>query len=173
MPELDPWLAREFAPARLNATIAAMAANQGGDQHAAEEQRIRAEIKECERKLRQYREALDGGTAASAVTEWITEAENQRQAAQTRLSRLQTPSDRLDEATIARMVHELGDIVRVLNEADPNDKAELYQQLGLKLTYEPDEQEVEAEVALSPQLIGNSKVSEGGLEPSPHRARAG
>jgi site-specific DNA recombinase len=63
------------------------------------------------------------------------------------------------------MVGELGDIVRVLTEADPNHKAQLYQQLGLKLTYEPDEQTVEAEVTLSPQLIGNSKVSEGGLEP--------
>ncbi|WP_131100760.1 hypothetical protein [Streptomonospora litoralis] len=142
-----------------------MAANQGHDEHAAEEQRIRMEIEECERRLRQYRDALDGGAAASAVIEWITEAENQRQAAQAKLKRLQAPSDRLDEATITQMVHELGDIVRVLDGADSNDKAELYKQLGLRATYSPGEETVQAEVVLSSDLIGDSKVSEGGLEP--------
>ncbi|GAA4905049.1 recombinase family protein [Streptomonospora salina] len=173
VPQLDAWLAREFAPDRIDETIAAMAANQGHDEYAAQEQRIRMEIEECERRLRQYRDALDGGAAASAVIEWITEAENQRQAAQAKLKRLQAPSDRLDEATITQMVHELGDIVRVLEGADSDDKAELYKQLGLRATYNPGEETVQAEVVLSPDLIGDSKVSEGGLEPPcPMRALA-
>ncbi|GAA3739015.1 hypothetical protein GCM10022205_26480 [Spinactinospora alkalitolerans] len=66
-PELDAWLSREFAPERLNQAIAAMAADQGDVPHTAEEQKIRMEIEECERKLRQYREALDGGAAVSAT----------------------------------------------------------------------------------------------------------
>ena len=60
------------------------------------------------------------------------------------------------------MVRELGEIVGVLGKADPEDKADLYEALGLRLTYEPDSKKVRAEVTFDPHLIGNSRVSEGG-----------
>jgi hypothetical protein len=68
----------------------------------------------------------------------------------------------------AQMVRELGDIVSVLDEADPDDKAELYTQLGLRITYGPAENTARAEVILSPQLIGESKVSEAYGQPLAH-----
>jgi DNA invertase Pin-like site-specific DNA recombinase len=52
---------------------------------------------------------------------------------------------------IARIVAGLSDYLDVLRHADPADKAELYKQLGLKLTYRPQEQTVRAEARLSPQ----------------------
>jgi len=38
---------------------------------------------------------------------------------------------------ISDLVAALGDIITVLTHADPADKAEIYTQLGLHLTYEP------------------------------------
>lgn len=35
------------------------------------------------------------------------------------------------------MVTAIRDLVRILSEADPNDKAEVYAQIGLSLTYQP------------------------------------
>ena len=35
------------------------------------------------------------------------------------------------------MIGKLGDMAAVVQAADPNDKAEVYQQMGLKLTYQP------------------------------------
>jgi site-specific DNA recombinase len=37
---------------------------------------------------------------------------------------------------------QLGDIVAVLGEADPADRAEVYGQIGLRLTYHPQEQKI-------------------------------
>jgi hypothetical protein len=46
---------------------------------------------------------------------------------------------------ITNLVTALGDMMRVLKDADPADKAEIYGQLGLTLTYHPNEKRVVAE----------------------------
>ncbi|ABD11403.1 hypothetical protein Francci3_2029 [Frankia casuarinae] len=51
----------------------------------------------------------------------------------------------MTEQEIHDMVTAVGDIVAVLTEADPADKAEIYTQLGLQLTYEPGAHRVIAE----------------------------
>lgn len=43
------------------------------------------------------------------------------------------------------MIKALGDLMTVLSEADPADKAEVYGQLGLTLTYDPAARRVKAE----------------------------
>jgi hypothetical protein len=62
------------------------------------------------------------------------------------------------------IVTTLGDLVQVIRDADPADKAELYTQLGLSMTYRPQERLVEA--AVTPSLhMCKGFVSEGGLDP--------
>lgn len=65
------------------------------------------------------------------------------------------------------MLTELGDLARVVVQADPADKADLYRDLGLRLTYRPQKQLVEAKVTLGPDMCVRN-VSEGGLEPIAH-----
>jgi hypothetical protein len=55
----------------------------------------------------------------------------------------------MTHAEIATLVRALGDILTVLRDADPADKAEVYRQLGLRLTYHPQTQTVHAEADLS------------------------
>lgn len=43
------------------------------------------------------------------------------------------------------MVAQLGEITRVLREADPRDKAEIYAQLGIRMTYQIDEHVIHVE----------------------------
>jgi hypothetical protein len=43
-------------------------------------------------------------------------------------------------------VDKLADIALVLRDADPDDKAEIFRQLGLKLTYHPGRQLMEAQI---------------------------
>jgi site-specific DNA recombinase len=52
----------------------------------------------------------------------------------------------MSEEEIKAIVDRLGDLVRVLADADSNDKSEIFRQLGLKLTYHPGRQIVEAQV---------------------------
>jgi hypothetical protein len=47
---------------------------------------------------------------------------------------------------IATLVGQLGDIMAVLAEADPADKAEVYRQLGLRLTWDHETQTAHAEI---------------------------
>jgi hypothetical protein len=49
---------------------------------------------------------------------------------------------------IASIVTALGDILAVLKAADPADKAEIYSQLGPRLTYQPGQRLVRAEAHL-------------------------
>ncbi|WP_446215763.1 hypothetical protein [Micromonospora sp. IBHARD004] len=52
----------------------------------------------------------------------------------------------MSRAEITSLVTALGDIATVLRDADPDDKAEIYRQLGLRLTYQPETQTVRAAV---------------------------
>jgi site-specific DNA recombinase len=55
----------------------------------------------------------------------------------------------LTAAQIEQMITELADMAVTLRDADPDDKSELYQQLGLKLTYHPGRQLVRGAVDLT------------------------
>jgi site-specific DNA recombinase len=56
------------------------------------------------------------------------------------------PRPRMSETEIKAIVDKLADIARVLYDADPDDKAEIFRQLGLKLTYHPGRQLVQAQI---------------------------
>jgi hypothetical protein len=52
----------------------------------------------------------------------------------------------MTEQEIRSIVDRLADLVRVLTNADPNDKSEIFRQLGLSLTYHAGKGIVEAQV---------------------------
>jgi site-specific DNA recombinase len=81
------------------------------------------------------------------ISRWITEttAERARFVARTRPA---TPRASMTCEQIASIVSALGDILAVLKDADPADKAEIYSQLGLRLTYQPGQRIVRAEAHL-------------------------
>jgi DNA invertase Pin-like site-specific DNA recombinase len=147
VPALDRWLARAFSPSRLPDTIHALTAAQDGDidsRHAADLAQARQIIAACDAKLERYRAALEAGTDPALVARWTATANVERTAAQARL-RTTTGRGRMTAQEIKELVTALGGIVAVLAEADPADKAEVYEQLGLHLTYEPGPQRVIAE----------------------------
>jgi site-specific DNA recombinase len=82
-------------------------------------------------------------TISRSITE--TTAERARLVARTRPA---TPRAPMTRDQIATIVTALGDILAVLRDADPADKAEIYSQLGLRLTYQPGQRIVRAEAHL-------------------------
>jgi site-specific DNA recombinase len=141
---LDTALAAAFAPGRIGETVAMMAATQGPEPVEREPVRqARARLVDCDAKLAQYRAALDAGADPVVVTGWISEVQNQRRQATEVLNtpRPQAPA-RMSPEQITDLVRQLGDIAAALGEADPADRAEVYQQLGLRLTYHPEIQKV-------------------------------
>jgi hypothetical protein len=55
---------------------------------------------------------------------------------------------RMTDAQIKAIVDKLADIALILRDADPDDKAEVFRQLNLRLTYHPSRQLVEAQVEI-------------------------
>jgi site-specific DNA recombinase len=71
-----------------------------------------------------------------------------------------TTRPRMSEAELKAIVDKLADIACVLDDADPADKAEIFRQLGLKLTYHPGQRLVQATVV--PAQYGFFDIVRGG-----------
>ena len=106
---LDTWLARKFAPHRLPATIDELAAatidapRDGHDE-------IAAKLAQCDRKLTQYRAALDAGGDPAVVARWITEAEAERAKYQA-LQRPAPPRPSMSRQEITTIVNTFADLL--------------------------------------------------------------
>ncbi len=146
---VDRWLIREFAPHRLRETIIDLAAAQRAESATCVDDdhgEAVLMIAECDRKLAQYRAALDAGGNSVTVAAWIAEIEAEKGRYQIAARPAGTRHRRMSEAEIKAIVDRLAGLVRVLADADPNDKSEIFRQLGLRLTYHPGRQIVEAQV---------------------------
>jgi site-specific DNA recombinase len=148
VPPLDDWIARVFEPAQLDETCRALADAQ--ELPVADDGRAKAarrSLAACDARLARYREALEAGTDPAVVAKWISEVQTERRAAEEELGRRHsTPA--LTEHDIRAMVESLGDLVGVLETAEPPKKTELYEGLGLSLTYEPTKLRVQVEADL-------------------------
>jgi site-specific DNA recombinase len=145
--QVDSWLAREFAPHRLTNTLRDLAAAQRHETtQAGDDEETARKIAECDRKLAQYRAALDAGADPATVAAWIAETGAQKASYARVMRKPATTRHRMTEAEIKAIVDKLAEIARVLADADPDDKAEVFRQLGLKLTYQPSRQVAEAEI---------------------------
>lgn len=99
---------------------------------------------------------------------WITEIQARRVAAQVEIGKT-GGQGRMSEGAIAAIVSALGDLTRIVRDADPAGKAEIYTQLGLTLKYRPQKRLVEATVRPGPRMC-KGFASEGRLAPYVHDA---
>jgi site-specific DNA recombinase len=107
-----------------------------------------AKLAECDRKLAQYRAALDAGGDPSVVARWITETETERARYQAQ-KRPAPPRASMTRQEITALVSAPADILANLGDAEPADKAEIYTQFGIRLIYRPQSRTVRAEASLN------------------------
>lgn len=121
LPQLDAWLSCKFDPIALASTVRELEAAQA-DESKPDEVAER-EIAECDAKLRQHRAALEAGADPVLVTTW-NETQAKRAVAKARL-RKPTGRRRMTCDEITSLVKAIGDVIRVLKDADPADEAEV------------------------------------------------
>jgi site-specific DNA recombinase len=144
LPELDTWLSTSLDPARLPATVEALAVSQDGA-IPRELVSLREEIGTCDQKLAQYRAALDSGADPAVVGQWITETQARKLAADARLraaTGTRPGPERMTKEQIAATVSAISDLMRALRDAATEDKAEIFAGLNLQLTYNPGDRSV-------------------------------
>ena len=99
---------------------------------------------------------------------WIAETQAKKVTAQAEI-RTATGRRQMSRDDIAAIVAAFADLAQVVKEADPADKADLYAQLKLTLTYQPGRRPVEASVKPGLNML-KGFVSEVGNEPIAHRS---
>ncbi|WP_078971264.1 recombinase family protein [Streptomyces chattanoogensis] len=136
LPELDKWIATTFAPGRLTATLHAMHQTQSSAVPVTTATAAaRRTITECNRRITQYRAALDAGADPQLATEWINQTQSEKAAAQQDLlAATAVEPDILTADQIRSMVTELGAMTDRLLAAAPERKRPIYEDFGLTLT---------------------------------------
>jgi site-specific DNA recombinase len=135
LPGLDKWLAELFDEDHIDDTCDRLAGVSEPDPAALQrEASLRAAIAECDRKLTNYRALLDHEDAVTVAAEWIADTQRERKQLERQLGQ-HVPGDRLTSEQVKALVRALQDIVTVLGDAEPADKTELYDQLGISLVY--------------------------------------
>lgn len=154
LPRLDDWLATLFLPHRIGDTVDLMstsaAASPTGSPDATDSDQARATIADCDAKLATHRAALEAGADPAVVTQWIAHTQARRARAEAELrATSEAPGitrTRMSRDEIARLVDSIKDLAAAVHQAAPEDKTEIYQRLGLTLTYHPGQQKVLAEI---------------------------
>jgi site-specific DNA recombinase len=140
---LDHALASAFTPARFEDTITRLTQSQETDHNHHADQQVAVRLAACDKKLAGCRAALDAGADPTVVTTWITQIQNERRAIQQLITKPEPePQQRLSRDQISTLVRQVGELTTALSQADPADRAEVYRQLGLRLTYDLDNQKV-------------------------------
>ena len=136
-PGLDSWLASLFDDEHIDDTCTVLAGESEPDPAAEQrENHLRTAIADCDRKLANYRTLLDTEDAVTVAAEWIADTQRERKALERQLGH-HVSGGELTPAHVKALVDALRDIVIVLADAEPTDKAELYNQLGVSLRYDP------------------------------------
>ncbi|GAA2657773.1 recombinase family protein [Streptomyces vastus] len=141
---LDSWIARAFAADRLTATVTALSqasiAASTAQTQTPEQTQARQAIKECERRLARYQAALEAGADPTVVTQWINEAQRDKEAAQRKLDALPTVTQKREPQLTAERIHaiteRIQDIAQRIQAVDIEKKGPLYEALGITISYE-------------------------------------
>lgn len=157
--EVEGWLATTFTDERITANIDMMAA-QTADPDVAKAADLRKRLARCDRKLAQYRAALDAGADTGEITGWINDVK-QEQARLEREIRAVPQDSGISRDQIAELLQRTGGLAQLAINAEPQEKADLYQQLGLAMTYYPQRHEVEARIIPEPPHVRSVRVRGG------------
>ena len=165
VPAVDQWLATLLDADHVEATIDAIAgaAESGGTSEAAAS--ARRTIARCDARLASYRTALDAGGDPVTIGRWIADVIRHRDDAARDLSAAEAAEPkRPSRDDVARLIAEMGGAIAMLREADPQGKQALYERLGLRMTYYPQDRKVIVE-ALPGRPSGRSGGGSGWPEP--------
>lgn len=143
VPKLDAWLAEIVTPEAL---AAAQAPPPDTETRTAA---TRAAIADCDVRIERLTASVE---QAGMPVEWIANRVVKLRAERDRLE--QTLPDRtswrpLTPGEITAIAEALGGLIKILQNASPSDRAAVYQELGVKLSYDPTANQVRATADLA------------------------
>ncbi|MDQ2812569.1 MAG: zinc ribbon domain-containing protein [Actinomycetota bacterium] len=143
---VDGWLAELFGEEEIDTTVNQLAEQAGQLEDPAAQTRAAAalaRVADHDAQIARYRASIDAKGDPAVIGPWIAETQAKKVAAQAEI-RAATGRRQMTRDEIEAVVTALGAIARVVQAADPADKADIYAKLRLTLTYQPEEKLVQA-----------------------------
>jgi hypothetical protein len=135
---LNGWLGGLFHPDNVDQTVSALLASQPDGSPSADIEGARERLRDAERRLRRFQEAIAAGVAPAAIVDGINQAQAEHAAAKAQVESAPARSV-LDRAEVYAMVDSLGDVGATLGGAKPEKLAKLHATLDVSIRYEPEE----------------------------------
>jgi hypothetical protein len=98
----------------------------------------RLKLADCDDRLRKYRAALEAGAEPATVAAWMAEVQGERLAAERELAGGSHDAHPMTKDEVRALVGDVKRALRKLAKADPELRAEVYAEMGIELTYQPD-----------------------------------
>ena len=145
-PGLDRWIGELFDDDHIDETCRALADASHADlgDQPNRDHTLREQLRECDSKLAKYRELLETQSDIAVVGTWIAEVERERATIERQLSSRPTQRS-MSQAEIKGLVDQLRGIAEALANATPQDRRAVYDELGVSLTYDPENKRVKVE----------------------------
>jgi len=131
-------LAEWFNPANLSATVDALLAAQ--DHNDATNARIAAardQVRHCDERLQRHLDALEAGADPATIASRINAIKAEKEVAQNVIDGHRARI-KLSPTDLLSLLTGISDWVTALDKLSPTEKQELYAELGLSLTYDPE-----------------------------------
>jgi hypothetical protein len=135
--QVEDWLAELFDPDGIDATVNQITEQAERLEDPAASVRVaaaQARIADYDAQLARYRASINAGGDPAVIGPWIAETQAKKVTAQAEI-RAATGQRRMSRDEIQTVVTTLGELATVVQAADPEDKADIYAQLRLTLTY--------------------------------------
>jgi hypothetical protein len=111
---------------------ALIAASQDASGTAEALRKVERTLADCRRKLARYRAGLDAGADLATVTEWINHATAERAGAEAKRAQLRAATPvAVTKDQLRAVVRQAGGLVRILDSADPGQRAQRSEKLGI------------------------------------------
>ena len=130
VPKLDRWLAEIVTPEAL------AQAQVPPPETSARDAAARAALADCDRRIERLLASIEKGIEADVVAPRVLAIRAKRARIEASLPD-RRESRRLSPSEITAIAEALGGLIRVLEGARPEDRAEVYRQLGVSLAYDP------------------------------------
>jgi cell division septum initiation protein DivIVA len=111
-------------------------------------------LADAEAKLRRFQDAIGAGVDPLALVDAINEAQEKRAAAQAELSGTPKRAARV-AADVYAMIDSLGDVKKVIRQADPDELQRLYEALNVEIVYNATGRMLDATI----RPVGRDKAS--------------
>ncbi|MFC3898558.1 recombinase family protein [Lentzea rhizosphaerae] len=131
----NEWIDRLFDPVNVDRTVLdLLAAQDGGDAGTTSHVGAKQRLADAEAKLRRFQDAIAAGVDPLALVDAINEAQAKRAAAQAELNGTPKRTARV-AADVYAMIDSLGDVKKVIRQADPAELQRLYEALNVEIVY--------------------------------------